>query len=249
MPSPILQIIPKHKPFTYFHTHVVDRNVLNAAITAKKSLELDISITEEGTIYIGHPLPMYKFFNMPPPNNLPLDTVLKESKAAGLFLMFDCKDVRVLPTVQKKILEYGIENCILHCCTKALLFQPFAKKIIVEPHWNRERIALDPILAVKRATNVPLALCCMGLSDELIQKLGETTVLKRLLEVAEGNAEVVVLAMPKDELPPLSIMEKLLERGILSLFNIDHTPPEKRPPIFLGSTDVLTRATDPKDLN
>jgi len=247
MRNPIGSIADLGKPFIYFHTHVITREILDAAVAEKRSLEIDISITNEGSIYVGHPLPMYRFYGLPPPDNLPLQMVVKEAKASGVFLILDCKDVRVLPVVEEIVQEYGIGNCLLHACTKALVFKPYSHKITVEPHWEDEQIALAPLLEVRRKTNVPLALCCRGLSMELIDSQGEESVTERILEVVEGNAEVVVPNMPKDEVPPLSMMRALLEHGVLSLINIDLVTPEQRPQIFVGSTDTLQLASGIRD--
>lgn len=243
MRNPVYSTVEKMEPFTYFHTHIVTREILGAVIAAKKPLELDISIAPDGEIYIGHPLPMYDFYHLPPPNNLPLDTAVAEAKAAGLYLVFDVKDVRVLPRVQEIIESYGTDRCLLHACTNALIFKPYSKKIVMEPHWNEEQIELEAILKVKRATGVPLALCSRGISEELLAAQGEDSVLQKILDVVRSNAEVFVPNLPKDELPPLSMMQKLLEHKILSLISIDRVPPAKRPSVFLGATDFLDQAS------
>src|ERR1700748_3067082 len=95
--NPIRKIFEKRQPFIIFHTHIINRQILDAAIAARKSLEVDLSITDDGEIYVGHPLSYYTSLSLPPPNNVPLDIVLREMKAANLFLVLDCKDVKVLP--------------------------------------------------------------------------------------------------------------------------------------------------------
>jgi hypothetical protein len=102
---------------------------------------------------------------------------------------------------------------------------------------------LEPILEVKRATDVPLVLGCRGLSNELIEAKGEPTVVEQIIEVVVGNAEIVAPYMPWDEIPPLTMMETLLGHGIISLINVDRVPPERRPKIYLGATDDLEQSS------
>jgi len=243
MTNPISRIITNHQTFVYFHTHEVTQTILDAAIVQHKSLELDISIAPDGEIYIGHPLAMYEFKNLPPPHNLPLDEVLRAAKAANLFLMFDVKDVRVLPRVQQAILEHGVDNCILHSCVEELVFRPFSSKLVVEPHWNNEQLPVDAVLAVKQATGVPVALCSRGISQELLDAKGQAAIVGQILTVVKGKAEVMVPTMPPGETTPLSLMQTLLDNGIVSLFNVDKRSPEDRPAYYLGSTDDLAHAT------
>ena len=76
MTNPINEIISKQKSFTYFHTRVLNREILDRAKQAKKSLEIDLSIDKNGKPYIGHLLSFYEFINIQAPNNLELDIVL-----------------------------------------------------------------------------------------------------------------------------------------------------------------------------
>ena len=51
MTNPINEIISKQKSFTYFHTRVLNREILDRAKQAKKSLEIDLSIDKNGKPY------------------------------------------------------------------------------------------------------------------------------------------------------------------------------------------------------
>jgi len=222
---------------------------MDATAAAGKSLEVDISIDDNGSIYVGHPLSEYKFDGLPPPQNLPLAEVITKSKAANLFLVLDCKDVQVLPTVQKLIEDYGPEHCLIHAFAAELSFKPWPPKVqaVAKPGWIPGELPLAKLLELKRATQSPLVLSCHGLTLERLQS-GRDQIMKRILEVAETNqVEAVNFYMPKDELMPLDLANELIDRHILPLIPVDRTPPPARPRVYLGATDIIDQASDPKD--
>jgi hypothetical protein len=246
--NPIHQIFEKQQPFIFFHTHVIDRQVLDAAVVARKSLEVDLSIDDDGKIYVGHPLSHYAAVNLPPPNNLPLDVILSEMKTAGLFLVLDCKNVRVLPKAQQIIKEYGVENCLLHSWSDALVLDSYMEEWDdIQPNWAEEELPHSEILKLRQATGVPMTLSChRGLTRKRLQADGDVIV-DQIAEILDGNAEGLSFVLPPDEVAPMSAMQKLLEHHILPNIHIDNTPTEARPPIYLGWTDHLEYASDPKD--
>jgi hypothetical protein len=248
MQNPVHQIFEKQQPFIIFHTHVIDRQVLDAAVAARKSLEVDLSITQDGTIYVGHPLSHYTSLNLPPPNNLPLDVVLDEMKAADLFLILDCKDVRVLPKAQEIIQEYGSENCLFHAWSDALVLQPYLEEWKrVQPNWAAEELPQAEILKLRQATNVPMVLTChRGLTQERLKSDGDAIV-NQILKAVAGDAEAISFSLPHDQISPMSAIQKLLDHHILPSISIDRTPVAARPSLYLGSTDNLQFASDPKD--
>lgn len=246
--NPIRRVFRNQKPFIIFHTHVIDRKILDAAVAARKSLEVDLSIDEKGEIYVGHPLSHYKSLNLPPPNNLSLEVILREAKAAGLFLVLDCKDTRVLPKAREIIEDYGAEHCLLHSWSDALVLDPYLEKVSkVQPNWKGEELDHSEILKLRRATNVPMTLSChRGLTRKILQAKGDV-IAARIAEILDGNAEGLSFALPDDEDPPLPAMEALLARRILPHIHVDAVSPEARPPIYLGWTNHLEAASDPQD--
>jgi len=222
---------------------------MDAAIASKKSLEVDISITPDGAIYVGHPLSYYKGANLPPPRNLPLETIVQEAKAAGLFLILDLKDVKIVATAKKVISEYGAENCLVHAFCKELSFRPWPPKVeaIKEPNWEGEELPLEELLDLRAATGVPLALSCHGITQERLYGDGED-IMKRIVAVAEQGVFSISFSMPPDEDVPLVFANKLIEHGIVPMIRFDHTSPQNKPDFFLGFTDYLEQATDPRSL-
>lgn len=218
---------------------------MDAAVTSKKSLEVDISITSEGTIYVGHPLSYYKAANLPPPSNLSLKVITKEAKVAGLFLILDLKDVKTIPTAKEVISEYGAENCLVHAFCKELSFRPWPPKVeaIKEPNWEGEELPLKELLNLREATGVPLALSCHGITQERLHNEGKY-IIERIAAIAEQGVFSVSFSMPPDENVPLIFANKLIEYGIVPMIRFDDTSPQNKPNFFLGFTDYLERATD-----
>jgi hypothetical protein len=246
--NPVHQVFEKQQPFIFFHTHVIDRQVLDDAVAAGKSLEVDLSIAEDGTLYVGHPLSHYTSLGLPPPNNLPLDVVLGEMKDAGLFLVLDCKDVRVLPKAQEIIEEYGSENSLFHSWSDALVLNPYLEEWdVVQPNWAAEELPHEEIIKLREATHVPMVLTChRGLTAQRLKTDGDAIV-EQIFEAVGGDAEAISFSLPHDQSVPLSAMQKLIEHHILPSIHIDRMPPEARPSVYLGATDNLELASDPKD--
>jgi hypothetical protein len=246
--NPVLQIFKRQKPFIFFHTHVIDRQILDAAVAARKSLEVDISIAEDGSIYVGHPLSHYTAQNLPLPNNLPLDVVLSEMKTAGLFLILDCKDVKVLPKAKEIIQKYGPENCLYHSWSDALILQPYLEEWeVTQPNWTREELPHAEILKLRQETGVPMTLTChRGLTRQRLETDGDV-IIDKIVAAVGKDAEAISFSLPPDQVAPLSAMQRLLDHHILPSFHIDRTPPEARPSMYLGSTDNLDLASDPRE--
>jgi hypothetical protein len=220
---------------------------LETAKTVGRSLEVDMAAKEDGTVFIGHPLSFYAFKDLPPPNNLPLDTVTSEMKQAGLTIVLDCKDIRVLPTAKEIVRDFGDEHALVHAWAQELKFQPYPPEITVEPHWSFEDLPLNKILELKAETDVPVIISARGLTmDRLTSAEGEAIV-QRIINTAEGKVDAVNFNLPEGEAPPLPIMQKLLEHRILTWFNIDKVPQEARPPIFLGASDRIETTSRPQD--
>jgi hypothetical protein len=247
--NPAAQALKLRKPFNIFHTHVLDRKIMDAAIAAKKSLEVDIAITAEGSIYVGHPLSFYTNRNLPSPNNLPLDDIVREAKAAGLFLILDLKNIKTVAKAKEIVTGYGPENCLIHAFSKELSFRPWPAEVeaIKEPNWEQEELPLDKLLDLSSTTGVPLALSCHGLTMERLGKEGEG-ILGRIVAIARRGILSISLSMPLDEETPLAAATNLIENGILPMIRFDETTPRNRPEFFLGFTDYLERATNPKHL-
>ncbi len=245
--NPVRQVFKKQQPFVIFHTHVIDRQVLDAAVAARKSLEVDLSINENGEIYVGHPPSFYTAQNLTL-NNLPLDTILSEMKVAGLFLVLDCKNVRVLPKAKEIIEAYGAENCLYHSWSDGLTLNPFLElQQESEPNWAEEELPHTEILKLREATGVPMTLSChRGLTYERFETDGDAIV-DRISEILDDSAEGVSFVLPDNQAAPMPAMKRLIDRGILPHVHIDHVLPEARPPIYLGWTDSLELASDPQD--
>lgn len=243
MPNPVLNIFNAGSPYIYFHTRILDRKTLDIAISAKKSVEIDLSMSFEGEIYIGHPKSFYEYFELPQPNNLELNIALQEIKKAGLFLVLDIKN-HLLVNKAIEIINYiGIENCLLHSYVKELVFNENLSKKDIEPHWVEEHLPLSSVMEIKNATDVPLVLSCRGISNNFLSNIDEDELIQKILAVVKDNAIAVSLYLHHDEFPPKSIVDKLLTNEILTLLNIDVTPIDNRPNVYIGLSDSITNAS------
>jgi hypothetical protein len=246
MKNPVYQVISSGKPFVYFHTLLFNKNIMNLAKRAGKSLEIDISMDKYGALFIGHPLEFYEFKHMmPPPQNLPLEIIIDESKEADLFLVLDCKDVRAIPATQSIIGDYGVQNTLFHSWLIELQFAPYAPEIEFEPHWIYEDLPLKDILKLKAATGVPVISSARGLTTQRL--INEPEIVDKIIKVAAGKVEAINFNLPNNAAPPKSVIQKLLDNNLLTYFNIDRVPAEDLPDVYVGISDHFQNVTNQKD--
>jgi hypothetical protein len=235
--NPAQRIIDSKKPFTYFHTYEITQPVLHAAIKAGKSIEIDLAVNDDGSVYIGHPPGFYAFERLPPPANLPLDVVLDALEPTSVFVVLDCKDVRVLPTAQKIIERFGVGRVLVYAWTDALCFKPYAASVAVEPHWVYEDIPLQALRRLYDATHIPMVLGCRGLAYDTF-KTKWTVIRDQILDVAAQIQCIGVhFNLPSYELPSASYISELAEHGIAPWVNIDVVTSIDRPSLYVGATD------------
>lgn len=246
--NPVHQITEKQAPYTFFHTHVLDDAVMRRVEESGSSVEIDISRTDEGDTYVGHLPTYYSGRNLPfPPPNLPLAEIVERAGRAGNFIVFDTKHIGALPEVVGHIRAHGSHRSLLHIFCEDLAFEPYPAEVMefAEPHWPTENLPAAAAFAVKEATGVPVALSCRGLTTGVLVE-NEDDVLRRIISVAAGKADVVNFFLPGNsdtsQTPP-SAYERLLENNIIPLVNIDQTAPPYRPQVFLGSSDHIENTT------
>lgn len=242
MHNPVKAAITHGKPFIYFHTHVVNHEVLDVALVSGASLELDIAVAEDGSHYIGHPREFYDFKGIPQPQNLPLDYVLDRVYHAGLFLAIDCKNVRALPKIKAIIERFGPHRCQFHAWADELLFKPYPVEIEHEPHWKHEDIPTEEIIRLRQETSVAVVMAVRGLTQKRLEE-NEDEIVSKIIRVARGHADSIYFYLPNGDVPPMRVMNKLLDNGLLTYFNVDVVPKSKRPPVYHGMTDRIGLAT------
>jgi hypothetical protein len=235
--NPVQCIMDSNKPFIYFHTYEITQSVLDTTIGAGKSIEIDLAADDDGSVYIGHPRSFYAFKHLPPPANLPLDAVLDALEPTTVFVVLDCKDVRVLPMAQKIIERFGVERVLVYAWTDALCFKPYPASVAVEPHWVYEDIPLEALRRLYDATHIPMVLGCRGLTHDKFQTEW-TTIRDRILDVAAQTQCVGVhFNLLSYELPSASYIGELAEHGIVPWINTDTVKPAARPLLYIGATD------------
>ncbi len=244
MQNPVNQIIAKNQPFVYFHTFFFNRNILDLAKSGGKSFEVDISMDKAGNLFAGHPHEFYEFKKMDPPNNLPLEQIIQEVEKAGLYLVLDCKDVRALLAVEQIIKSYGAERTLLHSWITEFEFKPYEPSITVEPHWEYEDLPLAEVMKLKQATGVPIISSMRGLTQARLRN--EPEIVETVIKSASGRIDAVNFNLPGNNAPPISVMQQLLDNGILTWLNVDYVAADHLPPVYIGISDYLHSVTDPR---
>ena len=66
------KILRSNRPFTFFHTWYVTRDLLSQAISEQKSMDLDVCVDDSGNPYLGHSKEYHEksgepyYFTIPP---------------------------------------------------------------------------------------------------------------------------------------------------------------------------------------
>lgn len=100
---------------------------------------------------------------------------------------------------------------------------------------------------LQKTTEIPLALSCRGITQERLYDEGED-IIKKIVAAAKQGVFSVSFSMPPDEDVPLTFANKLIGYDVVPMIRLDDTAPQDRPEFFLGFTDHLERATDPKSI-
>lgn len=236
-------ILRNKLPFVYFHTHIINRAILDRAVAAGRSLEIDISMNDDGGLYIGHPPSFYTFKCQPLPDNLPLDIVLEAVVSIpDMYVVLDCKDVRALPRVNAIVSQFGIDRVIFHSWIDSLSFMPYPSEIVAEPHWLHEDLPTHAVRQLQRHLLVPIIVSARGLTVDRLESEG-AQIVNHIITEAKGWVNAVNFNLPNAQAPSMSIMHNLLDQGILTWLNIDSVPPQQRPDVYLGMTDNISLAS------
>lgn len=234
-------ILQRKKPFIYLHTHAITPRVLDDAIKSSASIEIDVSIDNEGNPFIGHPLSFYEYKKLAPPANLPIDDVIARLQKTNLYVVMDCKDVRAIPWVKQTTNVIGRDRSIFHAWSDSLLFKPYDTNAAIEPHWIHEDLPQSVIQKLYEDTHIPILLSARGLTHDYIND-NYQNVLQRILAATRPACAAIHFNLPGGQAPSMEIMNELLAHGILTLLNIDIVPPGKRPEVFVGMTDHINAA-------
>lgn len=244
--NPIAHMIAHQEPFVYFHTHEITQAVLDRVLIAGKSIEIDVSVHENGEVYIGHPPAFYAYKQLPPPANLSLSAVLDQLQDTDVYIVLDCKDVRALPTVRKIIERFGVHRILFYSWIDELLFTPYSASMTIEPHWLHEDLPILSVQQLYAATGVPIVLGCRGLSDAKLRQ-SWPMIYDRIVEVHEKTQCIGVhFNLPGFALPQAVHMRALIDEGIVPWVNVDHVLSTARPSIYVGATDNIDQASVPR---
>lgn len=236
------QVKQSGKPFVYLHTHIVDEPLLNAAIAAGGSIEIDISVDDHGRIFVGHPLSFYEFKQLASPNNLDSNHIIEKLEKTNLIVVIDCKDIRAIDWVYQAIARLGADRVIVHGFVDSLLFKPYRTDYIIEPHWIHEDLPLSALKKLRDDTGVSLLLSSRGLSSNYIQA-NFTAVIRTIQNTVDQTQAVISLNLPVGDTPSQNILTSLANQNVLVLRNIDTTPDDELPAMYIGVTDDLNRQT------
>lgn len=239
--SLISRIFDFGKPFVLYHTHAVVQKTLDQAISKNKSMDLDVSIDDNGKPYLGHSQEYYKKSDQKQPSTMPLRKAVKIISKANTPVIVDCKHNKAWSIVEKVISEIGPYRCMIHSFVSELKFD----HNVDEPDYPTEWSGINKLKTLKRQfPSVTTTASCKFLPDDLLVSNKYLTLLTTIRKILkDNNVNTVCLNMP-DSTVTDEKLEFFLSENIIPHITVDNITSDRLKQLFIGETGFLKNASD-----
>lgn len=236
------RILLAGRPTVLFHTHQVTRAVLDQAIRAGKSMDLDICVDDAGQLFLGHSPEYYRKSGEKPLPSMPLDDAIASLSVSPIPVVVDCKHGDAWPAIERVIAILGPRRCLVHAFLKELRY-PFAdmQDQCVESQW------LDASLmkALKaRFPAVTTTASAHGLPNDFYQHNAKYHgLMDQIVGVLRNHdIETVCLNTADEHCFTRGLVDFFSDNGILVHLNIDKFAGDLPDGAFIGESDSLDKA-------
>ncbi|MFC1622321.1 hypothetical protein ACFL13_03010 [Patescibacteria group bacterium] len=233
------KILDSNEPFVFYHTHRVTEKNIHKAISENRSMDLDVSVGQDGTPYLGHSEEYYKKSSEKIEESIPLERALELLSKSTIPIIVDCKHYDAWDAVADVVKSLGQERCLVNTFTDQLKFNYTP----INPDYLTEWSDISKLVRVKeRYPLVTTTASAKGLPTNLslgthIDLLGD---IRKLL--IDNNIDAVSLNIPKRLFTDELIMFFTAE-GVLPHINIDDVKIADLTVCYIGETDVLESAS------
>lgn len=107
------KILKSKKPFFFFHTWCVTKNLLQQAIAEEKSMDLDVCVDDKGNPYLGHSKEYHEKSGEPFFVTMPLWEAVDMIAKSSIPVMVDCKHFNAWPIIEEVVTKIGPERCLV----------------------------------------------------------------------------------------------------------------------------------------
>ena len=253
LPMPGISVIIKHmslaqkildskKPFVFFHTWTVTKNLLRQAIDEGKSMDLDVCVDDQGKPYLGHSKEYHKKSGEPMFNTMPLWEAIDMIAKSEIPVMVDCKHYDAWPVVEKVVTTIGPERCLVDSFATELRFNYSRDE--GEPDFVTEWSPIEKLRSFKnKFPSVTTAACAKWLPRNLLlsdQLKGLRDKIRQLLQ--DNHVDTVCLGVPDATMSDVWL-RYFLDGNVIPQIGIDKIDTTKLTEVYIGETDDLKMAS------
>ena len=228
------------KPYILFHTHVLNEDVLQQAISQQKNVDIDISVDPEGKVYVGHSYDYHQRTKKPLYDSVDFEEAISTLSESDCYCYVDCKQRESLGYIFDIVERLGGSRCHIISFVHELNFYSSAEE------WKNECIVsewieAEDLLNLKdQFPDVSIAGSGKGLSlDQVTTQPDEMA--DNVRERVPGFDAVSLNIKPRNQYPSEFIIA-LNKVGLLPHVPID-TLGNLPEGLFIGETDHISRAS------
>jgi len=236
------RIIKSGKPFIFFHTWEVTKELLNQVISEQKTIDLDISMNDKGEPYLGHSAEYHQKYGEPYFQTMPFWEAIEMVTKSDIFAMLDCKDFNSWQTIEKVVSKIGPERCLVCGFVNELKFD--FSRLPHEPDFLSEWSPIENFTKLKeKFPQVTTTPCSKWLPKDLFVSAQYTELIQNVLHLLKKyHADTVCLGVP-DETINNKWLKYFLNENIIPHIMIDNADTTKLSELFIGETDYLQKVS------
>lgn len=239
----VQRIINFSKPFVLYHTENATEKSLQQAVSAGKSMDLDICVDDSGKPYLGHSKEYYEKSGEIQPKTMLFWEVIELVSKANIPVIVDCKHYNAWPVIEEVIGKIGANRCMVHSFAAEFKFD-------YEYHDYDYLTEWSPIQKLTEIKNkFPVAtttVSCKFLPNDFLLLPQYEKILTKIREILKSSRiDTVCLNVPDNTMSD-KILDFFLAEKIIPHIGIDKIDVSKLSKLYVGETDILASASDCK---
>lgn len=230
------------KPFTFFHTWSVTKELLSKSIEEEKSMDLDVCVDDENNPYLGHLKEYHEKSGEPYFVTMSLWEAVDMVAKSNIVVMVDCKHYNSWPIIEKVVETIGPDRCLVCSYVVELKFN-YSRKTGEQDYLTEWSEMKDLIKMKKKFPSVTITPCAKWLPDDLLisnKYSGLVSNIRQML--ADTHADTVCLGVPDDTITD-EWLKYFLEKNIIPHVVIDKADTTKLTKLYIGETDFLEKTS------
>jgi len=231
------------RPVVLFHTWTVTRELLSQAIREKRSMDLDVCVSDGGREpYLGHPKEYHEKTRQPFFDSMPLWEAVEALADSNIPVIVDCKHFEAWSVTEEVVRQLGPERCLVHSFVSELKFD--AGRIPGEPDFISEWSSIECLRAIKR--KFPLLTTTASAkwlpADVLVSEKYDLLLERILTLLKEYAVDTICLNVPDSTFSD-KVLRRFLRQDILPHVGVDRIDVSRVAEMYIGETDTLEFAS------